>query len=325
MNFTNEKCAVCEKQFSENDDIVVCPVCGTPHHRDCYIANGNCKNAQLHSQHFEWTPSEGKTENEPVRAVNDGHSIVFCPNCGKENPASEPQCTNCGARLYNNPQGSFAQQPIILPNMQTQQFSTPVIEISPDDTIGGNRVADTAEYIQMRSNRYIPKFYKMEKTGKKASFNWAAFFFAPYWFFFRKMQVIGFVIMLISLTVTGICTTDRVVKATETYTQAVEQYYQGELDSDEIAKATNELIRLPEVAAMTVCELAMRLFAGFYGNYFYKKKTEKDIKDIKSKATSPEEYRLMLFKRGGVSGWLLFISVWGYYCLEQLLIGFLTK
>ena len=31
--YNNCVCPVCKKQFEDGDDIVVCPECGTPHHR----------------------------------------------------------------------------------------------------------------------------------------------------------------------------------------------------------------------------------------------------------------------------------------------------
>ena len=321
MNYLKEKCPVCDKMFTQQDDIVVCPVCGTPHHRECYESFGQCKNAQLHPQGFEWTPSQ---VNETVQAVNDGHQIIFCPNCGKENPASEPVCLNCGERLYNNLNG-MGSQPITLPNMQNQQFSTNVIQISPDDTIGTNKVSDIAEFVQMNANRYIPKFYKMERHGKKISFNWAAFIFSPYWFFLRKMHVIGFVIMLIMLLTTGACTTERLVNSSKQYTEAVQQYYEGELSYEELAEVSGKLIKLPEVTIMTVSSIAIKVFCGLFGNYLYKKKVEKDIDDCRQKASSPQEYRLMIFKRGGISGLMCGLSLIGYYCAEQILIGLLSR
>lgn len=325
MNYLKEKCHICENIFTENDDIVVCPVCGTPHHRECYESLGHCKNEKLHSEGYEWLPSENATENEPVKIVADGHQIIFCPECGKENPASEPNCVNCGARLYNNPQGSFAQQPITLPNMQNEQFSTSVVQISPDDTIGGNKVSDIAEFVQMNANRYIPKFYKAEKTGKKFSFNWASFILSPYWFFFRKMQVVGFVIMLVSILITGVCTTDRVVKASNDYYEAVEQYMAGEISYEELEVLSTEIVKLPEITIMSVSSLAIKLFCGFTGNYFYKKKVTSEVNAAKASASSPAEYRLMLFKKGGVSGFMFGLSVLGYYCAEQILTMLLSK
>ncbi len=321
MNYLNEKCPVCEKQFTQADDIVVCPVCGTPCHRECYESLGKCKNEALHSQGFEWTPSH---TNEPVRAANNGHEIVFCPNCGRENPASEPVCLNCGERLYNNPNGA-GERSAMPPNMQPGGFADYVIRISPDDTIDGNKVSDVAEYVQLNANRYIPKFYKMEKLGKKISFNWASFFFSPYWFFFRKMHVIGFAIMLVMLLITGACTTDRVVNYTKNYVEAAEQYYSGELSAEEFAEISNKIVRLPEVAIMSVSNVAIRVLSGFFGNYLYKNKVKKDIDDCRQKAQGDEEYRLMLFKRGGISGLMCGLSLIGYYCAEQILTMLLSR
>lgn len=325
MNYLKEKCPVCENSFNENDDIVVCPICGTPHHRECYENLGHCKNLDLHSEGYEWIPSEVVAEKEPVKTVVDGHQIVFCTECGKENPASEPNCVNCGARLYNNMNGGFAHQPISLPNMENQQFSTPVIQISPDDLIDGNKVSDIAEYIQMGANRYIPKFYKAEKTGKKLSFNWAAFLFSPYWFFFRKMNVIGFVIMLVSLFVTGICTTDKVVKASNDYYQAFEQYIAGDISQEEMQELSSEVANLPELKIMSATTIILKVFCGFTGNYFYKRKVTAEVNAAKQAASSPAEYRLLLFKKGGISGIMCGLSLLGFYCAQQILTMLLSK
>ena len=56
FRFTNEKCPVCNNTFNPDDDIVVCPECGTPHHRDCYKENKNCANFHKHSEDFRWEP-----------------------------------------------------------------------------------------------------------------------------------------------------------------------------------------------------------------------------------------------------------------------------
>ena len=41
-HYTGVHCPVCDKKFTDEDDIVVCPVCGTPHHRACYQQEGRC-------------------------------------------------------------------------------------------------------------------------------------------------------------------------------------------------------------------------------------------------------------------------------------------
>lgn len=46
-------CPVCMKKFTKNDDIAVCPECGTPHHRECYLKNGKCAMEGIHAD-YEW-------------------------------------------------------------------------------------------------------------------------------------------------------------------------------------------------------------------------------------------------------------------------------
>ena len=36
MKYTGIPCAACGKKFTAEDDVVVCPECGTPYHRACY-------------------------------------------------------------------------------------------------------------------------------------------------------------------------------------------------------------------------------------------------------------------------------------------------
>ena len=56
MDYLNEFCPVCNIPFNKDDDIVVCPECGTPHHRGCWQAKNECANSPLHAQGFEWHP-----------------------------------------------------------------------------------------------------------------------------------------------------------------------------------------------------------------------------------------------------------------------------
>ncbi|MDR1755317.1 MAG: hypothetical protein LBR74_10565 [Eubacterium sp.] len=52
--YSGIKSPCCDKEFSDGDDIVVCPQCGTPHHRDCYAAKGECVNRRLHEIGYIW-------------------------------------------------------------------------------------------------------------------------------------------------------------------------------------------------------------------------------------------------------------------------------
>ena len=56
MDYKGIKCPVCEKPFTENDDIVVCPTCGAPYHRACYMEKGACIFTDLHEAGKDWAP-----------------------------------------------------------------------------------------------------------------------------------------------------------------------------------------------------------------------------------------------------------------------------
>lgn len=63
MEFTEYKCPVCDKQFKKGDDVVVCPECGAPHHRECYEKEGHCHFADKHGADFSFERNSWKRPN----------------------------------------------------------------------------------------------------------------------------------------------------------------------------------------------------------------------------------------------------------------------
>lgn len=57
--YTGNHCPVCEQAFTDEDDIVVCPDCGTPYHRACWQKVGACMHKSEHAAGFEWQPEFG--------------------------------------------------------------------------------------------------------------------------------------------------------------------------------------------------------------------------------------------------------------------------
>lgn len=52
-----------ENLFPKTEDIVVCPDCGAPHHRECYQRLGHCALIENHKLGKNWDPpAEPKTE-----------------------------------------------------------------------------------------------------------------------------------------------------------------------------------------------------------------------------------------------------------------------
>lgn len=109
MDYTNKICSVCGADFKEDDDIVVCPECATPHHRECWFANGKCINSDKHADGFVWTADSKASENintdqpetdqhtETVFDFESDSQVRICHVCSSENPADATHCGNCGA------------------------------------------------------------------------------------------------------------------------------------------------------------------------------------------------------------------------------------
>ena len=58
--FTQETIALSvNRHFTDEDDIVVCPDCGTPYHRACWQKVGACMHKSEHAAGFEWQPEFG--------------------------------------------------------------------------------------------------------------------------------------------------------------------------------------------------------------------------------------------------------------------------
>ena len=88
-NYTGKKCFSCGEVFKDGDDIVVCPECGTPYHRECYLKEGKCINDALHESCQSWEQTQESVESENIR----------CIRCGFENPPDKLFCEKCGTPL----------------------------------------------------------------------------------------------------------------------------------------------------------------------------------------------------------------------------------
>ena len=99
MDYKGIKCPVCDKPFTENDDIVVCPVCGAPYHRGCYKEKGVCIFTDLHESGKTWAPPVPPDAPNTASELKDKE----CPNCGTLNAHSALFCNICGTSLTGAP------------------------------------------------------------------------------------------------------------------------------------------------------------------------------------------------------------------------------
>ena len=140
MNYSGKICDGCREPLENGDDIVVCPVCGTPQHRSCYEKNHKCVNEYLHSTGFVWTdPDEGKKKSEPVSVQNETTQPA------QDQPEKQP---------------SFVQA---TPQNMESVFMRGVL-YDPKDDMGKVRVSEAADFIQNSSPRYIHKYMKQKRV-----------------------------------------------------------------------------------------------------------------------------------------------------------------
>lgn len=186
FNFEGQLCDVCGKAFDKESDIVVCPECGTPHHRECWHRTGHCVNESKHSEGYEW---------QPVRSTQQpADGSVTCPDCGSIMPQGTQFCENCGRSLqqtatqvYNIPGGRMeVHQFPSFGTMSPEEYKARVDRELAGD-IDGVPLRDMAVFIGQNAPYYINRFKRMSQNPKYHPFNWTAFFFPPLWFLFRKM------------------------------------------------------------------------------------------------------------------------------------------
>ncbi len=171
MLYEGYKCAECKKVFSAEDDIVVCPECGAPHHRDCYVKNGTCAMLEQHGNDFKYAPEKSE---EKILA---------------EQKEAEQKAEN---------QPRFKQIPVGAPTNELRESVLVYGGVNPEDKIDEIPVKLLARYVGTSSGSFIRK-WKMMENGLGNAFSALSFLFGPYYLLFRKLWSIGLLYLLFNL------------------------------------------------------------------------------------------------------------------------------
>ncbi|MEG1178962.1 MAG: RING finger protein [Oscillospiraceae bacterium] len=283
MRYECLPCPVCNSIFGEKDDIVVCPICGTPHHRGCWQKTGNCANKAKHSEGFSWV--------SPLADLPKSDNSIGTAKMKSEHSFSDTKVDSNGM--------PFESEEL----MKMSGFRP----IDGEESIGDLKVKDYGECIDKNRQKYIPKIYTMNKLNRKISWNWSAFFFSIPWLFYRKMVGIG-VILAIFVSVIPIVFSSDLVNFYNDFASLM-----GTLSPD---ASTEQLAALaPQMPlSFTVARyllFAAMAFCGMFGNYFYMKKATKDIKTLKEQELDEDDYSFEIKKRGSVSNgsWIIAVIV----------------
>ncbi len=335
--YDHNKCDGCGREFTSNDDIVVCPVCGTPQHRDCWNQNHACVNAHRHGDGFVWkdeSPQGGETQS----GSDNGNPSVVCPRCGERNGEGTLFCPRCGqplstnANQQNNPYGQtppFGGGPFggfpygANPNMQggnpygggpfgVPPFFNPYGGVSPEDKIDDIPVPEVAQAVQVNSQFYLPRFKKMEK-GHKIGWNWGAFIFGYMWYFYRKNYVAGLIYALVQILFSVIVSEPMNDYQTLLY-QAM-----GSSATDSLMASISAL--LPTMMIISLVSMLIRVGFTLIANYVYKLKVMHIIRDAKVQTQDAEEYQERIQRKGGANFLFGGLSYIGLLLLANLMMA----
>ena len=296
MKYINYKCPVCNNQFTEDDDVVVCPECGTPHHRECYIQNGNCANADKHGT------------NEPIE-------VEFVDV--EENNDTSSQ-TETAEKETENP----------------QQIVQEVIEEmkggNGDYMLNGKHVSFYEAAIGKNQKYYIPHFMIMDKTKKAVSWNIAGFFVPLAWCLYRKMYKFAAIILALYVLMIGtigftIMSNEEFINSINECAQEDPNFYENILlyntknsnvslteKQMKLNKLTNEYKPPVPVQIMTyLITYGIRIIMGIYATNLYYKKLTKNIEKVDKLDLSPDMKRSVLFRKCGTLPFII-VAIIGF-------------
>lgn len=181
MKYIGEKCAACGKEFVQDDDVVVCPECGSPHHRECYMAEKKCANSSFHAEKKKWRPAAViKPE------LSADKELVSCPACKFPNLRGDKTCIRCGGSL-ENAESKDETDPLDGYMQNEMESEKSFLGFNQNEDMGGATLKEVSQFVNTNTLYYIPIFKHMKDFGSKLSFNLPCLFFPYFYFANRKM------------------------------------------------------------------------------------------------------------------------------------------
>ena len=303
IDYIGVRCPVCDKKFTGSDDIVVCPVCGAPHHRACYFESNHCVFESEHLSGKSWHPPYEQQEPPPPATKE-------CPGCRRESPAENLFCNHCGRKLEGEAQGPppgtiFSSMP--WPELDQSYFIYG--GLSENEVVGSDITArELASYVGPSSAYYLPRFKALERNSRTITINFSAMVFGFMFYFYRKMYLLGTVLLVLFL----LGTIPNILAVREAFPHLVDQYqYREMLEAVGVNIGSVEDINLALVQRYEMVSSYVRMInfaivtlTAFWANHFYYEKTKRSIlglREIREEAglTSNDDYEQALIHIGG--------------------------
>ncbi len=301
ISVEGQKCPVCDAYLFDNDDLVFCPECGAPHHRDCYAALGHCAFEDKHGTDEGYKPVKVEQDSLSQEEVKIEDAVKTCHFCGEQLEPNEKVCHKCGKlQMAGQPFGATV-------------IIDPMGGVKPDDDIDGVTAKEVRLFVGANAQRYIPRFKAMAEK-KKGSWNWAAFLVPHVWFFYRKMPLPGILfsslLLVASMLLLPLAAIINTFPEQATASTAVLAKYLV----DNLSSINSLSLFLAFLS--TVLEIGIRIAAGFMGDKIYKKTVISGIKKVKKSDDNSLPLELALAKKGGVN---VFLGLIGLLAFDLIL------
>lgn len=202
--FDNKLCPVCRRPLTDKSDIVVCPECGTPHHRACYLSLGHCGVQEYHASGFEWKgflPGEEPQEPQQEVSPENDEQTIGEPESefSRDHRAEYPGGTDYGSGTRDGSQDGFGQP------MDIEEYLRNLQRQTMDDTRGADGVSsrELSTFVGRSVMHYSQAFASFRapvlpgQKRRKAFINLCAGFFAPIHQFYRRMDLLGAIMVLV--------------------------------------------------------------------------------------------------------------------------------
>ena len=306
----NKQCQICKGYLFDDDDIVVCPVCGAPHHRDCWETVGHCGAEETHGTDKQYNKVEAeKNDSEPDETVKQ------CRVCGRTSKSGDAAfCPYCG-----QPYDNFAEPPHVFISGVPFKTPDPYGGMPKDSMIEDVKVSDIAKFTGAASNRYIPKFAAMGKKNK-SSWNWAAFIFPSAWCLSKKMYRNGilFLILAVASSLCFVPFNQTLMSLGDTSEMTREQLVELFMSNSE---AFGPIVILMSVLGM-VLWLVPRIICGVLGDWLYRGHALEKIRKINTDDEIDDtDYELQ--RSGSTSIVLMFAALLAEIYLPSIIAMFI--
>lgn len=322
MKYVNQKCTHCNKMFTKEDDVVVCPVCGTPQHRECYEENNQCINHDKHKEGYVWGAEDTSNSHTANSTANSSYSPdgIVCGNCGTKNTNDSLFCKHCSTPLsvfhstdtknsyntQNNPNN---------PNLQGMPFNAMPFRINENEEIAPNVKQGEAQKYVKNNSLLFSLIFKRIHDHNKGRFNLGAFLFSGGWFLYRKQYLLGTILTLLF----GLLTVGYNILGPVAYKiLEVNNLTEGEIVAEELLSVlSQEQINLIFIAgAICIARFILMVVSGLIANRCYYKHVVKKVRLAKEKFSTEDEVKKHLSETGGVNMLLAYILLMVYFLVE---------